>query len=90
MLMMLRDLTPARMRRKLKIPTMSVLKLRLSDMRRLEVILLFLLLDPTLQTPMFPLLLLHLPVVQPPPLPLRFCDKNTLSFIRSPVCRVQL
>jgi hypothetical protein len=71
-------------------PAMLALKLRLSDLRRLEVMLPFLLLDLALRMPMFPLLLLHLPDVQPRPLPLRLCDKNTLSFIRSPVCRVQL
>jgi hypothetical protein len=37
---------------------------------------------------MSPLLLLHLSAVSP--LPLRHCNTNTLSFIRFPVCRVQL
>jgi hypothetical protein len=60
MLMTLKDLTPARMRRKLKMLAMPALKLRPSDLHRLEVMLPFLLLDPALQMPMFPLLLLHL------------------------------
>jgi hypothetical protein len=71
-------------------PAMPALKLRHSGLNRLEVILPFLLLDPALQRPMAPLLLLHLPAVRPPPLPLRLCNKETLSFIRSPVCQVQL
>jgi hypothetical protein len=78
------------MRKKLKMLAMPALKLRFSDLRWLEVMLPFLLLDSALQMPMSPLVLLHLPAVQPPPLPLRLYDKNTLSFIRSPVCRVQL
>jgi hypothetical protein len=84
---MLKDLTPARMRKKLKMQEMPVLKLQHSDLRRLEVTLLSLLLDPALQMPTFPLLLLHLPAVQA--LLLRLAQKH-LSFIRSPVCRVQL
>jgi hypothetical protein len=75
-LKMLKGLTLAKMRRKLKMPAMPVLKLRHSDLRQLEVMLPFLLLDLALQTPMFPLLLLHLPAAQPPPLPLRL-TKNT-------------
>jgi hypothetical protein len=90
MLLMLRDLNLVRMRRKMKMLAMLALKLRHSNLRRLEVMHLFLLLSPALPRPTSPLLLLHLPVAQPPPLPLRLCDKNTLSFIRSPVCRVQL
>jgi hypothetical protein len=76
MLTMPKDLTLARMRRKLKMPAMPAMKLRPSGLRLLDVMLPFLLLDPALQTPMFPLLLLHLPAVQPPPRPLRFA-KNT-------------
>jgi hypothetical protein len=71
MLKTLKALTPARMRRKLKMPTMPTLKLRPSDLHRLKVMLRFLLLDPALQTPTFSLLQLHLPAVQPPPLPRR-------------------
>jgi hypothetical protein len=47
-LKMLKDLTPARMRKKLKMQVMPVLKLQHSDLRRLEVMLPFLLLDPAL------------------------------------------
>jgi hypothetical protein len=86
MLKMLKALTPARMRRKLKMLAMPALKLQTKDLRRPEVMLSFLLLDPALQRPISPLLLLHLPAV--PPLPLRLCNINTLSFIRSLVCRV--
>jgi hypothetical protein len=75
-LKMPRDLTLARMRRKPKMPAMPVLKLRHSGLCRLEVMLPFLLLDLALQRPMFPLLLLHLPAVQPPALPLRLCEKT--------------
>jgi hypothetical protein len=63
---------------------MPALKLRLSDLHWLEVMLPFLLLDLALQTPMFPLLLLHLPDVQPPPLPLRLCDKKHFKFYQIP------
>jgi hypothetical protein len=76
MLMTLKALTPARMRRKLKMPAMPTLKLWSRDLHRLEVILPFLLLDLALQRPMSPLLLLHLPVVPPPPLPLKLCHKR--------------
>jgi hypothetical protein len=62
---------------------MLTLKLRHSDLRRLEVMHLSHLLDLTLLMPTFPLLLLHLPVVQPPPLPLRLC-KKTLKFYQIP------
>jgi hypothetical protein len=72
----LKGLTPARMRRKLKMPAILALKLWHSDLHRLEVMLPFLLLDPVLQTLMFPLLLLNLLAAQAPPLPLRF-TKNT-------------
>jgi hypothetical protein len=73
---MLKDLTPARMRKKLKMHAMPVLKLWHSDLRRLEVMLLSLPLDPILQMPTSLLPLLHPPAAQPPPLPLRLI-KNT-------------
>jgi hypothetical protein len=75
-LKMLKDLIPARMRKKLKMQAMPVLKLQHSDQRRLEVMLLSLLLDPALQMPTSLLPLLHLLAAQPPPLPLRLI-KNT-------------
>jgi hypothetical protein len=74
--MMLKALTPARTRRKLKMPAMPALKLRSRDLRRPEVMLPFLLLDLALQRPMSPLLLLHLPAVQPPPCLLEFAKKH--------------
>jgi hypothetical protein len=82
-LKMLKDLTPARMRKKLKMQVMPVLKLQHSDLCRLEVMLLSLLLDPALQMPMSLLPLLHLPTAQPPPLLLRLC-KKTLKYHQIP------
>jgi hypothetical protein len=67
---------------------MPALKLQTRDLHRPEVMFPSLLLDPALQRPIPPLLLLLLPAA--PPLPLRLCNINTLSFIRSPVCQVQL
>jgi hypothetical protein len=57
---------------------------------RPEVMAPSLLLDPALPNPMSPLPQLHLPAALLLPLPLKLCTKNTLSFIRSPVCQVQL
>jgi hypothetical protein len=64
-------LTLARMRKKLKMEAMPALMLRHSDLRRLVVMLLSLLLDPALLMPTFLLPLLHLPAAHPLPLLLR-------------------
>jgi hypothetical protein len=87
MLRMLRARTPAKTKKKLKTPT---LKLWSRALPRLEVMALFLLLDPALLKPTSPLPQLHLPAALPPLLLLKLCSTKILSFIRSPVCRVQL
>jgi hypothetical protein len=71
MLKMLKALTPATMRKKLKMEAMPALLLQHSDLPRLVVMLLSLLLDPALLMPTFQLPLLHLPAAQPLPLFLR-------------------
>jgi hypothetical protein len=78
MLRMLKALTSARMRRKLRMPAMLVLRLQSRDLRQLEVMLPSLLLDPTLQRPMSPLPQLHLLAV--PPLSLRLCNHKHFKF----------
>jgi hypothetical protein len=72
---------------KLRTPT---LKLQSRDLPQSEVMAPFLLLDPALPKPMSPLPQFHLPAALLPPLPLKLCSTNTLSFIRSPVYRVQM
>jgi hypothetical protein len=46
--------------------------------------------DPALLMPTFLLQQLHQPAALHLPLLLELCTKNTLSFIRSPECQVQL
>jgi hypothetical protein len=74
------------MRMKLKKPTLMP---RNRDLSRAEVIAPFPLLGPALLRPTLLLLLLHQPAALLLPLLFDFAPK-TLSFIRSPECRVQL
>jgi hypothetical protein len=60
------------------------------DLSRAEVMAPFHLLDPALLMPTFLLLQLHQPAALHLPLLLELCTKNTLSFIRSLECWVQL
>jgi hypothetical protein len=90
MLGTLKALTPARMKRKLRTLAMPAPKFRTRDLPRPEAMAPSPLLDPALLKPMSPLPQLHLPAALLPPLPLKLCIKNILSFIRSPVCWVQL
>jgi hypothetical protein len=90
MLRMLKALTPAKMKRKHRMLAMPVPKLQNRDLSWPEVMAPSLLMDLALPKPMSPLPQLHLPAALLPPLPLKLCSKNTLSFMRSPVCRVQL
>jgi hypothetical protein len=71
MLRTLRAHTPAKMKKKLKMPT---LKLWNKVLPRPEVMALFPLLDPALLRPKFLLPQLHLPAALPPPLPLELCS----------------
>jgi hypothetical protein len=71
MLRTLRALTPARMKKKLKMP---ILKLRSRVLPRPEAMAPFLLLDPALLKPTSPLLQLHLPAALLPLLPLELCS----------------
>jgi hypothetical protein len=87
MLLTLRALTPAKTKRKLKKPAPT---LRNKDLSRAEVMAPFHLLGPALLRPTSPLLQLHQPADLLLPLLLDFAAPKTLSFIRSPECRVQL
>jgi hypothetical protein len=60
------------------------------DLPRAEVMAPSHLLDPALLMSTFLLLQLHQPAALHLPLLLELCTKNTLSFIRSPKCQVQL
>jgi hypothetical protein len=60
------------------------------DLPRAEVMAPFHLLGPALLKPTSPLLQLHQPVALLLPLLLNFAAQKTLSFIRSPVCRVEM
>jgi hypothetical protein len=71
MLQMLRALTPARTKKRLKMPT---LKLQSRVLPRPEVMAPFLLLDPALLKPTSPLLQLHLPAALLPLVPLELCS----------------
>jgi hypothetical protein len=75
MLRTLRAQTPAKMKKKLKTPT---LKLRSRVLPRPEVMVLFLLLDPALLKPTSLLPQLHLPAALPPLLPLELCSTKKL------------
>jgi hypothetical protein len=81
MLRTLRAQTLAKMKKKLKTPT---LKLRSRVLPRPEVIALFPLLDPALLRPTFPLLQLHLPVALPPLLALELCSIKNFKFYQIP------
>jgi hypothetical protein len=87
MLLMLRAPIPAKMKRKLKRPT---LMLRNRHLSRAEVMAPFHLLGPALLKPTLLLLQLHQPAALLLPLVLDFASPKTLRFIRSPECRVQL
>jgi hypothetical protein len=76
MLRTLRAQTPAKMRKKLKTPT---LKLQSKDLPRPEVMALFPLLDPALLRPTFLLPQLHLPAALPPLLPLELCSIKNIK-----------
>jgi hypothetical protein len=87
MLPMLRAPIPAKIKKRLKMPTP---KLQSRVLPRPEATALFPLLDPVLLKPTFLLLQLHQPMALLRLLPLELCITKTSSFIRSPVCRVQL
>jgi hypothetical protein len=75
MLRTLRALTPARMKKKLRMPT---LKIRSRVLPQPEVTAPLLLLDPALLKPTFLLLQLHLPTALLLLLPLRLCITKKL------------
>jgi hypothetical protein len=77
MLRMLRALTPARMKKKLKMPT---LKLRSRVLPGPEVMAPFLLLDLVLLKPISLLPQLHLPAALLPLLPLKLCSTENFKF----------
>jgi hypothetical protein len=83
----LRALILAKTKKRLKMPTP---KLQSRVLPQLEAMALFLLLDPALLKSTFLLLQLHQPAALLWLLPLELCITKTLSFIRSPVCQVQL
>jgi hypothetical protein len=87
MLLTLRAPTPAKMKKKLKKPTPTF---RNRDLSRAEVMAPFHLLGPALLRPTSPLLQLLQPAALLLLLLLDFAALKTLSFIRSPECRVQL
>jgi hypothetical protein len=75
------------MKRKLKRPAQTH---RNRDLLRAEGMVPYHLLGPALLKPTSPQLQLHQPVALLLPLLLNFAEPKTLSFIRSPVCRVQM
>jgi hypothetical protein len=75
------------MKKKLKRPTPTF---RNRDLSRPAVMAPFHLLGPALLKPTSLLLQLHQPAALLLPLLLNFAVSKTLSFIRSPVCRVQM
>jgi hypothetical protein len=81
MLRMLRAQTPARMKKKLKTPT---LKLRSKVLPRPEVVAPFLLLDPGLLKLISLLLWLHLSAALLPLLPLKLCSTKNFKFYQIP------
>jgi hypothetical protein len=75
------------MKKKLKRPALMPQN---GDLSRAEVMAPFHLPDLALLMLTSPLLQLHQPAALHLPLLLELCTKNTLSFIRSPECQVQL
>jgi hypothetical protein len=81
MLKTLRALTPARMKKKLEMPT---LKLWSRVLPQSEVMAPFLLLDPALLKLISLLPQLHLPAALPPLLPLKLCSTENFKFYQIP------
>jgi hypothetical protein len=81
MLKMLRALTLAKMKKKLKMPTP---KLRSRVLPRPEAMALFLLLDPALLKPTILLLQLHQPAALLSLLPLKLCITKNFKFYQIP------